>query len=270
MYEDYNDMLGIIYKFTILDNDYKFNNKRPFYIGQHWHKFSVEHFLSGETYYYSGGGSIWNAYMSSIRRKHGQNWKNYIKREVLFSSETISKSGLNKMEKYYINKCKSLSDDGQGGMNIINGAAIEVNPATTDIVKRKISNKMRGRKFSETHIQRLKEYWTSERLSGDKNPNYGNHWSNEQKQKMREQRLGMYDGDKNPNYGNYWSDEQKQRMSVRLRKRYKDGYVNPMTGKVRITNGVINTVIPKGEPLPAGFRFGMKPRNKHESKKNRG
>ncbi len=254
-------MIGIIYKFTILDDDYKFHSKRPFYIGQHWHKFSVEHFLSGDTYYYSGGGSIWNIYLSSIRRKHRQNWKNYIKREVLFSSEAVSQSGLNKMEEYYIRKCKSLSNDGQGGMNIARGAVTKINPAHEDIVRRKIGNKLRGRKLSKSHIQHIKEYWTSERLSGDKNPNYGNYWTDAQKEDMRRKMTGRYDGDKNPNYGNKWSDEQKERASKKQKERFK--YMpNPMQGMKRITDGSVNKIIKDGAPLPPGFRYGMAPRKK--------
>lgn len=42
----------------------------------------------------------------------------------------------------------------------------------------------------------------SEHLKGENNPNYGNRWSEEQKQKARERTAGKYNGENNPNYGN--------------------------------------------------------------------
>lgn len=71
---------------------------------------------------------------------------------------------------------------------------------------------------------------------------------------------GRFVGEKNANYGHRWNDEQKKRLSEKLKKARGDGYVNPMTGKVRITNGIINTVISKDAPLPEGFWYGMKSR----------
>lgn len=38
-------------------------------------------------------------------------------------------------------------------------------------------------------------------LQGDKNPNYGNKWIDEQKEKARQRMLGKYSGDKNPMFG---------------------------------------------------------------------
>ena len=101
------------------------------------------------------------------------------------------------------------------------------------------------------------------RYSGEKNPNYGNYWTEEQKRKQSEKMKGRFVGEKNANWGHRWNDEQKKHLSEKLRKKAtSEGYVNSMTGKVRITNGVINTVIPKDAPLPEGFWYGMKPRKK--------
>lgn len=36
-------------------------------------------------------------------------------------------------------------------------------------------------------------------VNGEKNPNYGNHWTEEQKQKARNKMIGKFSGDKNPN-----------------------------------------------------------------------
>ena len=126
---------------------------------------------------------------------------------MLYSSEVITQRGLNGLEKFYIRKYKSLYSEKLGGTNIIEGASIEINPASCDIVRKKISLSLMGRKFSKQHINNLKKYWTSERLSGEKNPNYGHKWTREMKDKMRAVKLGKYVGEKNPNYGNKWSDE---------------------------------------------------------------
>lgn len=253
--------VGIIYKFTILVK-YRLFNNRIFYIGQHWDKRSVENFLSSKSNYW-GGGTIWNRYLELLKTRYPKSWRNLIKREVLFSSETISLAGLNKLEAYFIQKNKSLFVDKLGGVNIVSGAPLEINPATSDIVKRKISCALKGRIFSEQHIERLKLYWNSERLSGEKNPNYGNHWNKEQRQKQREKMLGRYEGENNPNYGRRWTSDKRSKMSERVREGYKNGtLINPMTGKVRITNGIINTIILKDDPLPEGFWYGMKPRKK--------
>lgn len=40
-------------------------------------------------------------------------------------------------------------------------------------------------------------------LKGEKNPNYGNKWSDQQKQEASKRMAGRYDGEKNPNYGNW-------------------------------------------------------------------
>lgn len=76
-------------------------------------------------------------------------------------------------------------------------------------------------------------------LYGEKNPNYGHYWTNEQKKRMSEKRKGSCTGDKNPNYGKPLSDEvklklkisranqiiteeTKKKMSTRLKNRWKD------------------------------------------------
>ena len=45
--------------------------------------------------------------------------------------------------------------------------------------------------------------WKSIEFSGKNNPNYGNHHSEETKQKMSKAKEGVYDGSNNPNYGKY-------------------------------------------------------------------
>ena len=46
---------------------------------------------------------------------------------------------------------------------------------------------------------------------GEKNPNYGHHWTPEMKQAARERLKNRnYWGPNNPNYGHHWTDEIKK------------------------------------------------------------
>lgn len=59
----------------------------------------------------------------------------------------------------------------------------------------------------------------SELVKGEKNPNYGHKWSEEQKEAARQRALKRnYNGKNNPNYGHKWSKEQKERASERGKK----------------------------------------------------
>lgn len=72
-------------------------------------------------------------------------------------------------------------------------------------------------------------------LYGEKNPNYGNRWTDEQKLKMSilAKSRNTY-GENNPNYGNKWSKEQKHKMSI-FKKLSKVSYMsnNPRAVKVK-------------------------------------
>ena len=88
---------------------------------------------------------------------------------------------------------------------------------------------------------------------GEKHWNFGRHWSEETKDKIRKSHIGKkvkpevlpkykrY-GKDNPNYGHKWSDEAKKRMSEKKKgvklsetallhlRQYRDTHPNPMTG----------------------------------------
>lgn len=68
---------------------------------------------------------------------------------------------------------------------------------------------------------------------------------------------GRYIGEKNPNFGNNWSDKKKKLLSDKKKELYKNGLPNPMQDMKRITNGKENTVIHKDSPLPDGWRYGL-------------
>ena len=65
-------------------------------------------------------------------------------------------------------------------------------------------------------------------------------------------------GDKNHMYDKHLSEECRKQLSETHM-----GVRNYMYGKVRINNGVINMSIPKGDPLPEGFSYGMLPRKQN-------
>jgi len=62
----------------------------------------------------------------------------------------------------------------------------------------------------------------SERMSGEKNPNYGNRWK--RSEEWKKERSQNYMGEKNPNYGNRWSWTEE-------RKKLWEGEKNPCYGK---------------------------------------
>ena len=243
-------MIGIIYKFTIicgkLHKDYM-----PFYIGQHWEKKSVEHFLSKKFDGYIGSGSIWYYYISKLKSEYGKiRWRHFIKREILYSKEGISQAALDALEKHFIKKYKAHYSFGLGGCNILWGTANKFgsgSPGKDPIVKKKISDFRK--EYYKTKEGKLVKKKLSERYGGE-----------------------TYKGDKNPNYGNHWSAAQRKRMSEQQRNKYKTAEVNPnpMFGKKRITNGIINTIISSDQPLPDGFWYGMKPQKSNNRKGSTG
>jgi hypothetical protein len=260
--------IGIIYKFTIIAK-YKFDGHKPFYVGQH---FGLDDFDT-----YPGSGSIWDDFIKRLKQDYPNHWRRFIRREVLYQ-RPCSQIVLDKMEEYYIKKEKSHYSYKNGGCNILWGTANNFgsgSPMKDPMVRRKQSESLK--KTFEKHPELIKvihekRQWLldntdyKEKISntlkgryiGDKNPNYGNKWNKEQRLKLKEKMTGRYNDDKNPNYGNKWSEEKKKEFSNKLKERnHSVGDKNPMFGKVRITNGIINATILKTDKLPEGFWFGM-------------
>ena len=260
-------MIGIIYKFTIKTNG-------RFYVGQS---------TAGEKFEnYWGSGSMWYDYIKGLQRKYPTCWKRLVKREILWQGECNQKT-LDKLEEVYIRREHAHYSEGKGGCSILWGTANEFgagSPMKDPLAQRKCSLAVR-KAFTEHPeiMQRIqsKRIWKLHhtdykqrisqtlmgRYSGEKNPNYGNYWTPEQKADLSAKMKGRFVGEKNANWGHRWDEEKRKQLSEKLRKNAtSEGYVNPMTGKVRITNGEINTVIPKDAQLPDGFWYGMKPRKK--------
>lgn len=77
----------------------------------------------------------------------------------------------------------------------------------TDETREKISKQLKGRTISE---ERKRQY--SIRFSGNRNPFYGKHHSEETKQKIRDNQPDQR-GEKSPFYGKHHSDETKRKIS---------------------------------------------------------
>ena len=61
------NMIGIIYKFTIIHGGIKKDGNFPFYVGQHY-DISIEKFLSKRIDNYCGSGSIWNKFITILKK----------------------------------------------------------------------------------------------------------------------------------------------------------------------------------------------------------
>lgn len=253
---------GIIYKFTILTN-------KRFYVGQY----------SGDRFeIYWGSGKMWNNYLSNLKKKFPTCWKKLVRREILFSG-VKSQEALDKLEEVYIRRENAHYLENMGGCNILKGTSNKFgsgspmkDPNVADKVRKsliktysehpevmqRIQGKRRWTMENTDHSERISKTLTG-KLVGEKNPNYGHKWTDEMKRKQSEKMKGRYVGEKNPNYGKKWNAEQRKNLSDKFKNIYS-GDRNPMFGKVRITNGIINTVIPKDSKLPDGFRYGMKRR----------
>ena len=58
-------------------------------------------------------------------------------------------------------------------------------------------------------------------MTQENNPNFGNHWTQEQKDAQSDKLKGRFAGENNPNFGNKWTQEQKDAQSKRLKEIHK-------------------------------------------------
>ena len=207
-------MIGIIYKMTLLTNG-------KIYIGQHW-DISVEHFLSDECEYW-GSGSIWLKIISSIKRNNPFDWKKYIHKDILFSSEFCSQKALDSMEKYYIEKYNSLFCNGIG-YNLLPGSAYgykSIHPYQIPYIKEKMIKKLKGRKMPEEVKEKIRK------------ASLGRKMRDEDKKKISIANRGRV----SPRKGVKLSDETKRKLSIsHLGKHHSDETKKIISEKMRGEN----------------------------------
>lgn len=199
-------MIGIIYKFTIVAV-VKRDGFKPFYVGQHWEKNSVEEFSSKNSNYW-GSGNIWLEYLNNIKKRYPKKWKHLVKREVLYHKENMSQRALDTLEQHFIKKLQSHYSLKLGGCNVLWGTANNFgsgNPMFDKEIAKKAGERVKGKCAGE------KCYW------------YGKKLPDEVKRKISEKakaRLAKH----NPNRGRKFSEEAKRNMKIAQSKRDKNTY----------------------------------------------
>ena len=184
------------------------------YIGMH---------KGSETDDYLGSGKL----LLKAINKYG---KENFKRKILEFSN--SKDELEKLEVYYIKKYNAVYDDnfynihvGGSGGNTIAGYTSEQKEEYKLKMRESLlncNNPPYGKPFSEKTKNKIRmkklQYW--ENISEEERKNFSEIMSNAVK------------GEKNPNFGNYWTDEQKQHLSeLRIKNGKSKGKLNGMFGK---------------------------------------
>ena len=146
-------------------------------------------------------------------------WDNF---EHIVIARGLSEEEAKWLEMELIRELNTTNND--YGYNITKGG--DSSCEHSDETKRKISESKKGKYI------------------GENNPNYGNHWTNEQKKRQSDLfKDGRFNGENNPNYGNYWTDEQKEQQRKRMSEiqpnRWK-GEDNPKYGKGYLIEGENN------------------------------
>jgi len=220
-------MVGIVYKFTIIAK-YKMDGHHPFYIGQHWCK-SKEDFLNRDYPYY-GSGSIWNDFLSKIKKEYPTKWRYFIRREILCCvNNDENQRMLDKLEEYWIKREKAHKSKHLGGCNILWGTANNFasgSPSKQDFVKMKIKSSVDDWYRSEAGLKFKK------RLSEQKK---GKKLSDEVRDKIK---TLSPNGDKSYWYGKKLSEETKRKISEKAKQRNKDlGYRKMVRDKTNYRYG---------------------------------
>lgn len=207
-------------------------NNHPYYIGQHWGK-NVDS--------YFGSGVIWNKCLKKIRNID-KDWKKFVKKEILFIGD-VNQNTLNILEKVYIKKYSSIYELKLGGCNITDGGN-NACPSKSFEARRKIKESHLGSK-NPIH----KHIFSSEERECLRNRRLGFKMSEESKRKISEARKGIKFseshrkkiseatcGEKNPNFGkrgketSMFGRKQTEYQKSVMRKRMA-GSNNPMFGK---------------------------------------
>ena len=182
--------------FCVYIHKNKINNK--VYIGQTGQK-PEKRWDNGKGYITSS--KFWNAI-----QKYG--WDNF---EHIIIKENLTAEEANELEEKLILEYHSQEDD--YGYNINYGGN---NHTHTEDTKRKIGEAnhiaLQGIKWSEEHRALM-----SKIMSGEGNPFYGKHHTEETKKKISESRKGKHSGEEHHFYGKHHTEEELKKMSENRR-----------------------------------------------------
>ena len=131
-------------------------------------------------------------------------WDNF-EHKILYTNLSLEEA--NQIEKKLIQKFKSTQD--QFGYNIASGGR---NFKHSEETKQKIG-KSNHKALQGKHWSKKQHQLMSKMFSGEGNPFYGKHHSEESKQKISESRKGKCSGESHPFYGQHHSEESKQKIS---------------------------------------------------------
>lgn len=109
-------------------------------------------------------------------------------------------------------------------------------------------------KHTEDSLAKMKLYVDNRDMSGEKNPNFNNKWSEEQKMNLSKKKKGKKTGAENPFYGKTHSDELKRRVSERLKGKplcieHRKKISDSNKGRVWYNNGSISRMFKSGEVI---------------------
>lgn len=181
---------------------------------------------------YLGSGTI----LKKAIEKYG---KANFEREILEFADSYEE--LNNLEKKYIASNNAVDDDEY--YNLIDGGHPGCKPMYGE------DNPMYGRtgplnpRYGQHHTEEAKERLRKLALKRFQNkenhPSYGKRASDETRAKQRMAKQGMYHGSDNPNWGHQWSDELRKRVGEKRKGEFAGGKNPRAKAVICVETGIV-------------------------------
>jgi len=211
---------------------------------------------------YKGSGVRWRRHLANHNAKADHLWNSEWYNDTSIARFATKFSRINKIvtSSKWANLCE---EDGLSGGNTLSSKSAEELYEINE--KKKTSCRSRYGVDHFTQLEEIKEQYSKMFT--------GRQFSDETRLKMSNAKIGVYDGNKNPNFGKRWSDDQKKASSVLRKSRgLSKGEKNSMFGKTRedlaarnklpkawVTNGVEDRLILREDfdsYIASGYRKG--------------